>query len=120
MFSSCLCVQKNESVVEEVKSRVFFYGFIFEKEINEKISLSIPISLLAKKRNNFSVYDPVINWNANYFKENNLYVFSNFDKNPLNNFSSIKIDSFNPYGVYSVESAIGLRLFNTFLGLLVK
>ena len=48
-FSSVLYSQKQETVLEEVKNKVFFYGFSFDNERTENYSLSIPTSLLTKK-----------------------------------------------------------------------
>ena len=47
-------------------------------------------------------------------------MLSGFVQNPLNNFSGLKMDSFNPKAANSVEAAIGLDLINPFLGALIK
>jgi len=120
LFSSCLYSQTNQSPMESVKSKVFFYGFTFENEVKENYVLSIPTSLLANKNNQFSVYDSTSNLNTNYYMEGSNYVVSNTTQIHQNNFSSIKKDSFNPHGAYSVETALGLGLITTVFDLLLK
>ncbi len=120
MFSSLVYSQKKESVIEEAKSKVFFYGFTLDNKVKENYSLSIPTSLLTKKSSSFSVYDLTSNLNANFYMEGSNYVMSNTTQMHQNGFGNIKKDSFNPNGASSVEGAMGMGLFMTVFDLFLK